>query len=151
MSNNILNFRNYEVEKMILEKIDVTKDIIQSENSDNRIGFLLKIVPNKNSNFNKVNIYQGISIEPSEEFPYKLEVILRGNFVFENSNDEGNLKVSIKNATAILFPYLRATVSLLTSQIDVKKIILPVMNFSKVFEDVSEKELIYDEKLYKDF
>src|SRR6056297_436936 len=107
-----LEFDGYEIEKISLNK--------SKELSDNKkgIGFLFKMVPDKEKDFEKVNVIEGVIIEPSEEFGYKLEVVIRGNFRISNcGDDKDKYKFLLTNASAILFPYLRAVVSMVSSQI----------------------------------
>ncbi|MBK5252371.1 MAG: protein-export chaperone SecB [Peptostreptococcaceae bacterium] len=143
-----LSFNNYEVIKANLQKnmnIDNLKD-----SSD--IGFLLKIVPNKDKNFDKVNIILGVKISPSMSFNYLIETILKGNFVLINcQSDEERIGLLKVNATAILFPYIRSFVSMLTSQLEGEQILLPVMNIFELVKDIPKNELILKSSNFEKF
>lgn len=69
---------------------------------------------------------------------YIFEISLTGFFTIE-SNDEltEELKNTLltKNAVAILMPYLRSEVSLLTAQPGVECVVLPAFNINKMLED----------------
>lgn len=143
-----LKFPNYEIVKMTLIKVKNREERVE----ENNIGLMFKIVPNRNLNFDKVNIIQGVQVKASEEFPFDLEVVLKGNFELSNcSSDEEKIDFLIINASAILYPYLRATVTLLTSQLEFEKIVLPVMNFMNVIGDIPKTELILDQSFYENF
>tara|TARA_Y100001933_G_scaffold102139_1_gene102680 strand:- start:173 stop:622 length:450 start_codon:yes stop_codon:yes gene_type:complete len=141
-----LNFTNYEVIRMSLSKAKTFE-----ENSE-ELGFMFKIAPNVEQEYEKVNVFQGVSLLPSKEFPYNLEVIIKGNFIVRNcDSDEDKSKFLTVNASAILFPYLRSIVSLITSQVDYDKVLLPVMNFHKVFKDVNMSEVMLPTDKFEDF
>ena len=145
--SNYLEFKGYEVIKINMSKISKPE-----KENDNNIGFMFKIIPNNKNNFNKANIIQGVKINATEEFPYEIEVVLKGNFELENcETDEEKMKFIITNASAILFPYIRATVSLISSQLEYEKILLPVINFSKIFEKADLESLLMEHTQFKDF
>lgn len=142
-----LSFKGYEVIKVSMNKVDVEHII-----NDDNIGFVFKIVPDKKKSYSRVNIIQGVKISPTQDFPYEIEVILKGNFeLSSNETDEKNIEFLITNASAILFPYLRSTVSLLSSQLEYEKIILPVVNFSLIFKDLNINSLILDHNKFESF
>ncbi|KDR96807.1 preprotein translocase subunit SecB [Peptoclostridium litorale DSM 5388] len=141
-----LSFENYEVEKINLNK---TKECT---NESEPFGLLFKVVPDKEKNFEKINVYQGISVEPSQDFQYKLEIVIKGNFtVNEGMGDDEKLRLISVNASAILFPYLRSLVSLVTSQLDYEKIILPVMNFHAMFDDADIGDIVVSPESFEEF
>lgn len=68
----------------------------------------------------------------------KLSVELVGTFAFSNSeNVNKNLYDNLinKNAIAILFPYLRSQVTLITSQPNMTPIILPPININTMLKN----------------
>ncbi|MBK5263218.1 MAG: protein-export chaperone SecB [Peptostreptococcaceae bacterium] len=141
-----LEFDGYKIEKISLE---MSNEIVDSKKG---IGFLFKMVPDKENEFERVNIIEGVFIEPSEDFGYRLEVIVRGNFRISNcENDKEKYKLLLTNASAILFPYLRAEVSMVSSQIEFENVTLPVMNFYEVFRNQELEDLLLDYKQFKEF
>ena len=72
-----LKFHGYDIEKVLIEKKDEL-------NGSDEFSIFYKIVPS-DSNFDKVNIIQGVLIEATENFPYTIEVKIRGNFTISNS------------------------------------------------------------------
>jgi preprotein translocase subunit SecB len=143
-----LSFTNYEIIKANLEKNNNSGNT--NEKSD--IGFLLKIAPNKENKFDKVNVFLGVQIQPSMSFNYSIETILKGNFILSNcQSDEERFDFIKANAAAILFPYLRAFVSMLTLQLENNQILLPVMNIFEVVKDIPQNELILKASSFEEF
>ncbi|MDE6946935.1 MAG: protein-export chaperone SecB [Anaeroplasmataceae bacterium] len=74
-----------------------------------------------------------------EELPFDITVKIEGDFVYENGEDDKNIgfdSLLKKNATAILFPYLRMIVSQITGIDDeFPMLVLPTMNIEKFIED----------------
>jgi preprotein translocase subunit SecB len=68
--------------------------------------------------------------------PYKLTVEIAGRFV---CNEEWKAKWEA-NALAIMFPYLRSIVSMITSSSGREPIILPTMNVAKLFEKIDNND-----------
>ncbi|MBP2028987.1 preprotein translocase subunit SecB [Acetoanaerobium pronyense] len=142
-----LDFKGYEVIKLNMNKISKPE-----KEHDNNIGFTFRIIPNNKKDFTKTNIIQGVKINATEEFPYEIEVVLKGNFELGNcETDEEKMKFIITNASAILFPYIRASVSLISSQLEYEKILLPVINFSKIFEKTDLESLLMEHTQFEDF
>ncbi|WP_262250247.1 protein-export chaperone SecB [Parapedobacter soli] len=64
-----------------------------------------------------------------------LHIVCVANFVFENvSTQEEIPDFFYTNSVAILFPYVRAYVSLLTSQAQVRPLVLPTLNLTHLSE-----------------
>lgn len=83
-----LKFHGYDIEKVLIEKKDEL-------NGSDEFSIFYKIVPS-DSNFDKVNIIQGVLIEATENFPYTIEVKIRGNFTISNSKDTKAKKKNVK-------------------------------------------------------
>lgn len=78
----------------------------------------------------KVNIFYSED-ESIDTAPYKLSVEIAGRFV---CREEWQLKWE-KNAIAIIFPYLRSIVSMITSTSGREPVILPTINVASLFEN----------------
>ena len=75
-----------------------------------------------------------ISVVGTKASEYKFEV--RASGYFHVSGQENDREVIIhQNAVAILFPYVRSQITLLTSQPEVDPIVLPPINIAKMVED----------------
>lgn len=77
------------------------------------------------------------------ELPFNIKVTLEGSFKYNASEDEANIgldELLKKNATAILFPYLRAIVSQLTSMgNEYQPLLIPAMNIGALLDENSTK------------
>ena len=91
-----------------------------------------------------------VQIGLNEDYLYKVTLVLNGT-----KQDEYNVVISIsgffrvegqvedkivrelinKNAVAILMPYLRSEITLLTAQPDTDSVVLPPFNINKMFEN----------------
>ena len=89
---------------------------------------------------NEYALSLGLLIEANEEenaLPFTIEIIIEGTFRITDVEDkEKSLKV---NAVAILFPYIRATLSTFTALMNINPILLPTINLVAMFEE-NEKE-----------
>ena len=69
---------------------------------------------------------------------YTLEISLSGFFSVESENELTDaLKNSlvVKNSVAIMMPYLRSQVSLVTAQPEVECVVLPAFNINKMLDN----------------
>lgn len=69
---------------------------------------------------------------------YTIEISLTGFFVLSNTEDlSESMKNNLvsKNTVAILMPYLRSEVSLLTAQPNTDTVVLPVFNINNMIDD----------------
>lgn len=63
---------------------------------------------------------------------------MTGRFLLQGiKNPEQTMKV---NAAAILYPYVRAAISMLTTLANVPPVVLPPVNFVKLFEESAKEE-----------
>lgn len=79
-----------------------------------------------------------IELRGKKESEYDILVIISGFFGFAkdaNYNDKEINTLISKNAVAILLPYLRSEVSLLTAQPDTECIVLPIFNVNKIYDN----------------
>ena len=74
-----------------------------------------------------VKVYLGISL--MKESKYDIKALISGIFSISEDSVLGK-KVLVNNTVAILFPYLRSQLTLLTSQPGFEPVILPVMNIN---------------------
>lgn len=81
-----------------------------------------------------VNVFYGEE-DNFENAPYRLTVEIAGRFICE-SDWQPQWEA---NVLAILFPYLRAIVSNITSNSGREPIILPTMNIASLFEPSADK------------
>ena len=68
---------------------------------------------------------------------FNLKLVLKADFEYRGELDERIIEI---NGTAIVFPYLRAIITNITSNFGMEPIILPVLNIKKIADD-SHKRL----------
>ncbi|ABP66237.1 hypothetical protein Csac_0613 [Caldicellulosiruptor saccharolyticus DSM 8903] len=74
-------------------------------------------------------------------FPFSLEISLTGYFRgSENIEREKFIELTKYNGTAILFPYLRSTVSDITKAANINPLILPVINVVNFIKEQEKKD-----------
>lgn len=69
---------------------------------------------------------------------YKFQVSASGYFTVVSGNDKGLLMR--QNAVAIIFPYIRSQISLLTAQPEVTPVVLPPFNIAQMVEDAMNSQ-----------
>lgn len=126
----VINFMGYSVRKMLLdqEKID---------NGDpQRVKTRQKISTKYDVQGNKANIELKFQVESGS--PINIEIVLVGHFSFkpEEDKDKKGFEFYLKsNAVAILFPYLRQTLTALTALSNtIQPVILPTVNIAKMLK-----------------
>ena len=74
-----------------------------------------------------------IGLDSNEQpVPFSIEIAIEGVFLLKGIDDPN--KAMQVNAVAILFPYLRSTVSMFTSLMNINPVILPTINLVAMFE-----------------
>ncbi len=124
MENSNLQFKGYRAEEISF-KFNMQK-INKEENQKRKDNLKVEIGIGQNEKQFAVKMtYNEINIDNCCD----LKVILIGQFEIDEKAQE---KISdyAPNAVAILFPYLRSTISTITSAAGVPPLILPVMNFT---------------------
>lgn len=115
--------------KLVFDKISFERKGFKNENEVST-NMSVKISENiKQDNFYKVSLT--VLVEKKEE--YDLEVTISGFFSLE---DEEAIKMKDtllqKNAIAILMPYVRSEISMLTAQPETDCVLLPLINTGKI-------------------
>ena len=120
------------LDKLVFDKIEFKRNGMKN---DNEIEFNLQVLINKKQN---EEIYRvTLILTGNKEKEYALEIALSGYFSFDASEE---LDVEMKNtminqnAVAILMPYVRSQVSLLTAQPEVDCVVLPPFNIVKMMK-----------------
>lgn len=97
---------------------------------DLQISFSRSIHKNSASHF---NISLSCNIEDHTNNAIKVAITVCGDFQVETSVADRPIDALVTNATAILFPYLRSQILLITVQPDIPPINLPIMNIAEMF------------------
>jgi preprotein translocase subunit SecB len=121
---------NYQFDK-------VSIDLSNHSNKDLSLSFDTSgIFFNETQNFELrfvVKVTQNTELNQNTEVKQFAEVSCKGTFKFENIESFENIpEFFYRNSIAILFPYVRAYLSLVTTQANVPGIILPTLNLSNL-------------------
>lgn len=121
---------NYQFDK-------VSIDLSNHNNKDLSLSFDTSgIYFNENQNFELRFIVK--VAQNADEKPFA-EISCKGTFKFENIESFENIpEFFYRNSIAILFPYVRAYLSLVTTQANVPGIILPTLNLSNLEADLKK-------------
>lgn len=144
INNGALTFRGYEVIKVRVDKV-------ANENKEAEVGFLFKIAKNCDEKPKKANLYLGVQLNTAGPSGYNIEILLKGNYILEDVSAELAESALIVNASATLFPYVRAVTSVMTSQLECEAVILPTINFHKFFEGVNKEDIFVECDKFEDF
>lgn len=127
MDNSFFQFDSFIIQKSLFEL-----------NQNNEVGELsvgFKSEGKLDFEKGKFNLELGIFISDSTE-ALKIEIDSIGYFNFENLDKDSLSNFLFVNAPAILFPYLRAYISSLTTLSGIRPIILPTLNLTSLREDL---------------
>lgn len=129
MGEQNIKFKGYKVYK---SNFELNNNF--SHEGDNILmnpGFRRRVVSIDKNNY---EVRLSVIIEKEYDHPFFAEVEIGGMFETRNWENEEN-KWIIGNSTAILFPFLRTTLSNLTINANINPYILPVININKLFEE----------------
>ena len=132
MDNNLKIESALKMNKVVFEKIEFERLGFKDNDTKLDLNLQTEILQRQDSDIYKVTlILKGIKRDV-----YRLEIVLSGYFSFESNaklgKNEKDMLIS-RNSVAILMPYLRSEVSILTAQPDVECVVLPVFNINNMF------------------
>ncbi len=124
-------FRNYIIKKSLIEINNVPK-----KHSDINIKFNPKgIIDSKNNTFN----LEFQTIMTSVDNSINIDVILSANFIFDSNISKDVLDALFySNAPALIFPYVRAYISTLTSISGISTLTLQTLNMTSIGKVLKE-------------
>jgi len=125
MDNSFFQFDSFIIQKSVFE---LNQNLEVGELS---VGF--KSAGKLDFEKGKFNLELGIFISDSTE-ALKIEIDSVGFFNFENLDRDSLSNFLFVNAPAILFPYLRAYISSLTTLSGIRPIVLPTLNLTSLRE-----------------
>ncbi|XZL30713.1 protein-export chaperone SecB [Clostridium perfringens] len=129
--NCVLSLHDVYTEEIVLERKD------NYSKKDSELSF--KIGYSFNEGFDdKFKITIRVKISDTKNDSLNLSISVSGIFEYKNNNE---LKLT-KNAIAILFPYVRSSLTNITAQSGLEPLILPAINFNALLE--AKKEEIND-------
>lgn len=131
-----LQFKKYQVNTLQFKIEDIDREGIDEFPVTPR--FLRQIY---NIDKDNIEVVLGCKIDstPEEPFPFSCEVVISGFFHIKEDCDNREVLIQ-ENAFAILFPYLRSTLSSLTLIANKEPLILPTLNIVKLLELLSSGE-----------
>ena len=120
------------LDKMYFDKIEYRRSSVLDDSPEYKINFTREIKAGSNNEF-MVSLQANIT---DENDMMELHIRVIGEFRCE-LDDRDPLRDGFvnKNSIAILFPYLRSQISLVTTQPDIPPIVLPPMNIVNMFND----------------
>jgi len=72
--------------------------------------------------------------------PFSIEADIEGWFHLENWEQPELVSLMVTNSIAILFPYLRSLVSVITANANISPYVIPVMNINALFDQKESTE-----------
>lgn len=128
-SKSSLVLQKIYVEKMSYERNQVMDSPVKFVRSN-----ISKDISPLDENVYKCSICMTMIDESGE---CKLEVVVTGNFELnENMEKQKKEVIMTRNTMAILFPYLRTQMTLLTSQPDMVPVVLPAININALLANI---------------
>ena len=140
-AKSILNFDGYSVDSIRFVKKEI--ELKEGEVVDLDHSFSREIQCDQESKEYTVTLGIEIGTAKDSKMPFELTLEISGHFSID-ANDLANSDILIKqNTVAILFPYLRALITNITSNANVSPIFLPTLNIAKLFEDNEKKPGVF--------
>ena len=128
-SESALIAKKIFVEKMSFQRTEISNGNLRLSQSS-----ISKSIQKMEDNQYKCSLGLRIS---DENDTATLELIISGLFELRKSLTEEQEQIIItKNTMAILFPYLRAQATLMTSQPDMEPVVLPVININALLQNL---------------
>lgn len=131
--NSILKFNNYIVDEIRYKTNNEFKDSEEGTSID------INIVPKidiKDNNLNITLITNIFNNAVENNYPFEMKIDITGYFSTEGDSPDKFLR----NAIAILYPYVRSIVSTYTASANITPLILPAINVNKLIEDQLKKD-----------
>ena len=122
------------VEKLSFERIDYSRNVnLGNIPKEYEMNFTREVQANSDQEHFRVSLTARIWAKDDDSI--KLAITLVGFFFCNCENEEIKKELINKNAIAILFPYLRSQISLVTTQPDILPIAIPPMNIAAMFDE----------------
>jgi preprotein translocase subunit SecB len=124
------------LQQLVFDKIAFNR---KGFKNNNELEFEIEVRIGTCKNDYKVTLI--LKAEKKDEYDFLIS--LSGFFTIEQDDelkDEQSKNLIYKNAVAILMPYLRSEVTLLTSQPEMDCVVLPLFNINKMFDKGNRKE-----------
>jgi preprotein translocase subunit SecB len=117
------------LERLVFDKIEFHRNGFKSKGK-----FEANIQTSISVKADADRVYQvTLQLKGNKEREYSIEITLTGYFIVESALAERSTTLLSQNAVAILMPYLRSEVTLLTSQPETETVVLPIFDVRKMF------------------
>lgn len=124
------------LEKLVFDKILFERKGFKNTN-ELKISSQVKIGINPKTNLYKVSL----QLDGNKEREYQLMICISGFFTVNSEWEDRKDELLSKNAVAILMPYVRTQLSLLTAQPETDCVVLPTFNINAMLDSaVSEHQ-----------
>lgn len=120
------------LQKMVFDRIEFNRKGFKN-NKELEFELQVQIGSDKNSTYKVTLVLNG-----TKQDEYNIVISLSGFFAVEPQEElDDNVVRNLinKNAVAILMPYLRSELTLLTAQPDTDSVVLPPFNINKMFRN----------------
>ncbi len=129
-------FKNFRISRSIIE--------IKSDKIGNsfKLGFKPKGFIYKKDSFFRLQL--GVLIEDNKK-AIKIEIVAIANYIFDSEIEQKELeRYFYINAPAILFPYIRAYISSLTTLSGISPVTMPTLNMQPLGEELKKNTVEVD-------
>ncbi|KZK46760.1 hypothetical protein B40_0487 [Lactococcus cremoris] len=120
MNEPVIYFKGYKIKKYNYISRDEKLEI-----EDGKLPFNMSVNPRISSDFKNGYIVVSVTLETED---FSVEIVVEAEFDINVEGKENIEKFLVVNGTAIVFPYIRSMVSMLTSLDSGKAFILPTIN-----------------------
>lgn len=130
---SILKFEGYIVNEVYFKKNEKFKNNNEGTTID------IQILPKVNIKKDNMDIILNTEIFTNaieKNYPFEMKLRITGKFIIK----EELAQRFVKNAIAILYPYVRAIISTYTASANINPLILPAINVNKLIEDQLKKD-----------
>ena len=130
---SVLEFKNYIVKNIDLKLNEDFDNEGEAISLDLNVGRQIEYIAIPEG----TKILTGLNIKifdkaKENNYPYELEVSIVGEFFTKNTNEAEVKLFAELNSVTILFPYLRALVSTITTNANLPTLVLPAINVNKL-------------------
>ncbi len=119
-----------ELRKIVFDKILFERLGFRNEEELN-ISISVQIAENKQDSIFKVTL----CVNGTKKDEYNFQVQITGFFSVHGNDPDINETLLNQNAVAILMPYVRSEISLITAQPETECVVLPPLNIAKILEN----------------
>ena len=127
LNDPVIYFKGYKIKKYNYIYRDEKLEI-----EDGKLPFNMSVNPQISSDFKNGYIVVSVTLEAED---FSVEIVVEAEFDINVEGKENIEKFLVVNGTAIVFPYIRSMVSMLTSLDSEKAFILPTINTMDLFSN----------------